>query len=76
MALQLKLIALEHFYQDLVDVRPVRDSSHIEGKELEFKVIKMDLKRNNIVVSRRAVVEQESSADRQALLSSLHDGQI
>lgn len=60
----------------LVDVRPVRDSSHIEGKELEFKVIKMDLKRNNIVVSRRAVVEQESSADRQALLSSLHDGQI
>ncbi|OGV25355.1 MAG: 30S ribosomal protein S1 [Legionellales bacterium RIFCSPHIGHO2_12_FULL_37_14] len=60
----------------LVDVRPVRDSSYIEGKELEFKVIKMDLKRNNIVVSRRAVVEQESSADRQALLDSLHEGQI
>ncbi len=60
----------------LVDVRPVRDSSYIEGKELEFKVIKMDLKRNNIVVSRRAVVEEESSADRQALLESLHDGQI
>ena len=59
----------------LVDVRPVRDSSYIEGKELEFKVIKMDLKRNNIVVSRRAVVEEESSADRQALLSSLHEGQ-
>lgn len=60
----------------LVDVRPVRDSSYLEGKELEFKVIKMDLKRNNIVVSRRAVVEEESSADRQALLESLHDGQI
>jgi len=59
----------------LVDVRPVRDSSYLEGKELEFKVIKMDLKRNNIVVSRRAVVEEESSADRQALLDSLHDGQ-
>ncbi|MCX7116809.1 MAG: 30S ribosomal protein S1 [Legionellales bacterium] len=60
----------------LVDVRPVRDPSYLEGKELEFKVIKMDLKRNNIVVSRRAVVEEESSADRQALLDSLHDGQI
>ncbi len=60
----------------LVDVRPVRDPSYLEGKELEFKVIKMDLKRNNIVVSRRAVVEEESSADRVALLESLHDGQI
>jgi small subunit ribosomal protein S1 len=59
----------------LVDVRPVRDSSYLEGKELEFKVIKMDLKRNNIVVSRRAVVEEENSSDRQALLDSLHDGQ-
>lgn len=59
----------------LVDVRPVRDPSYLEGKELEFKVIKMDIKRNNIVVSRRAVVEEESSADRQALLESLHDGQ-
>jgi small subunit ribosomal protein S1 len=59
----------------LVDVRPVRDPSYLEGKELEFKVIKMDLKRNNIVVSRRAVVEEESSADRQALLDSLHEGQ-
>ncbi len=59
----------------LVDVRPVRDPSYLEGKELEFKVIKMDLKRNNIVVSRRAVVEEESSADRQALLESLHEGQ-
>lgn len=60
----------------LVDVRPVRDPAYLEGKELEFKVIKMDLKRNNIVVSRRAVVEEESSADRQALLDSLHDGQV
>lgn len=60
----------------LVDVRPVRDSAYLEGKELEFKVIKMDIKRNNIVVSRRAVVEEESSADRQALLDSLHDGQV
>ena len=60
----------------LVDVRPVRDPSYLEGKELEFKVIKMDAKRNNIVVSRRAVVEEESSADRQALLGSLHDGQV
>ncbi len=59
----------------LVDVRPVRDPSYLEGKELEFKVIKMDIKRNNIVVSRRAVVEEESSADRQALLESLHEGQ-
>lgn len=59
----------------LVDVRPVRDSSYIEGKELEFKVIKMDAKRNNIVVSRRAVVEEENSADRVALLESLHEGQ-
>lgn len=59
----------------LVDVRPVRDPSYLEGKELEFKVIKMDAKRNNIVVSRRAVVEEESSADRQALLESLHEGQ-
>lgn len=60
----------------LVDVRPVRDPSYLEGKELEFKVIKMDIKRNNIVVSRRAVVEEESSADRQALLESLHEGQM
>ncbi len=59
----------------LVDVRPVRDPSYLEGKELEFKVIKMDAKRNNIVVSRRAVVEEENSADRVALLESLHEGQ-
>ncbi len=60
----------------LVDVRPVRDPSYLEDKELEFKVIKMDIKRNNIVVSRRAVVEEENSADRQALLNSLSDGQV
>ena len=59
----------------LVDVRPVRDPSYLEGKELEFKVIKMDPKRNNIVVSRRAVIEEENSAERQNLLESLHDGQ-
>jgi small subunit ribosomal protein S1 len=58
-----------------VDIRPVRDPSYLEGKELEFKVIKMDAKRNNIVVSRRAVVEEENSADRVALLESLHEGQ-
>ncbi len=60
----------------LVDVRPVRDPSYLEGKELEFKVIKLDRKRNNVVVSRRAVVETEMSAEREALLSSLEEGQI
>ena len=59
----------------LVDVRPVRDLSYLEGKELEFKVIKLDQKRNNIVVSRRAVVEAEGSAEREALLESLEEGQ-
>lgn len=59
----------------LVDVRPVRDPSYLEGKELEFKVIKLDQKRNNVVVSRRAVVETEMSAERDALLSSLEEGQ-
>jgi small subunit ribosomal protein S1 len=58
----------------LVDVRPVRDPSYLEGKSLEFKVIKLDQNRNNIVVSRRAVVEQEYSAEREALLESLQDG--
>jgi len=48
----------------LVDVRPVRDTLHLEGKELEFKVIKLDQKRNNVVVSRRAVIESENSAER------------
>ncbi len=58
----------------LVDVRPVRDSSYLEGKELEFKVIKMDAKRNNVVVSRRAVVEEESSSEREALLGAIEEG--
>ncbi len=60
----------------LVDVRPVRDASYLEGKELEFKVIKLDQRRNNVVVSRRAVVEQEYSAEREQLLESLHEGQV
>ncbi len=60
----------------LVDVRPVRDSSYLEGKELEFKVIKMDPKRNNVVVSRRAVVEEENSVERSALLDSLEEGKV
>ncbi|MEM9102579.1 MAG: 30S ribosomal protein S1 [Pseudomonadota bacterium] len=59
----------------LVDVRPVRDTSHLEGKELEFKVIKLDQKRNNVVVSRRSVIESESSAERDALLENLQEGQ-
>ncbi len=59
----------------LVDVRPVRDPSYLEGKELEFKVIKIDRKRNNVVVSRRAVVEAESSAERESLLENLEEGQ-
>ncbi len=58
----------------LVDVRPVRDTSYLEGKELEFKVIKLDQKRNNVVVSRRAVVESEYSAEREELLDSLEEG--
>ena len=60
----------------LVDVRPVRDPSYLEGKVLEFKVIKLDQKRNNVVVSRRAVVEQEYSAERSALLDNLQEGAI
>ena len=59
----------------LVDTRPIRDTTHLEGKELEFKVIKLDAKRNNFVVSRRAVMEAESSADREALLAQLEEGQ-
>jgi small subunit ribosomal protein S1 len=58
----------------LVDVRPVRDPSYLEGKVLEFKVIKLDQKRNNVVVSRRAVVEQEYSAERTELLEKLQEG--
>jgi len=58
----------------LVDVRPVRDTLHLEGKELEFKVIKLDQKRNNVVVSRRSVLEAENSAEREALLESMTEG--
>jgi len=60
----------------LVDVRPVRDPVYLEGKELEFKVIKLDKRRNNVVVSRLAVVETEFSAEREALLESLQEGII
>jgi small subunit ribosomal protein S1 len=60
----------------LVDVRPVRDPSYLEGKSLEFKVIKLDQKRNNVVVSRRAVVEQEYSAERTELLEKLQEGAV
>ena len=58
----------------LVDVRPVRDPSYLEGKTLEFKVIKLDKQRNNIVVSRKAVVESEYSAERSELLESIQEG--
>ncbi|NOX44003.1 MAG: 30S ribosomal protein S1 [Gammaproteobacteria bacterium] len=58
----------------LVDVRPVRDTAYLEGKELEFKVIKIDKKRNNVVVSRRAVVEAESTEERQSLIDNLEEG--
>ena len=60
----------------LVDVRPVRDPAYLEGKDLEFKIIKLDRKRNNVVVSRRAVVESEFSAEREALLERLEEGVI
>ncbi len=60
----------------LVDVRPVRDTAYLEGKELEFKVIKIDIKRNNVVVSRRAVVETEYSAEREELINSLKEGAV
>ena len=59
----------------LVDVRPLRETAHLEGKPLDFKVIKLDQKRNNVVVSRRAVLEQENSAEREELLASLQEGQ-
>lgn len=60
----------------LVDVRPVRDTAFLEGKEHEFKVIKLDRKRNNVVVSRRAVVETEGSSERVSLLENLQEGEI
>lgn len=60
----------------LVDIRPVRDTAYLEGRDLEFKVIKLDERRNNVVVSRRAVVEEEYSAEREALLERLQEGQV
>ena len=60
----------------LVDIRPVRDVTHLEGKDLDFKVIKLDPKRNNVVVSRRAVMEAEHSAEREQLLESLQEGMV
>ncbi len=60
----------------LVDVRPVRDPGYLEGKDLDFKIIKLDRRRNNIVVSRRAVVESEFSAEREELLKRLEEGAI
>ena len=60
----------------LVDVRPVRDPAYLEGKELEFKLIKLDRKRNNVVVSRRAVVESEHSEEREQLLEKLVEGAV
>ncbi|MGH8602539.1 MAG: 30S ribosomal protein S1, partial [Gammaproteobacteria bacterium] len=60
----------------LVDVRPVRDTTYLEGKPLEFKVIKVDHKRNNVVVSRRAVVESEGGAERDVLLNSIEEGGV
>ncbi len=60
----------------LVDVRPVRDTTYLEGKPLEFKVIKLDRRRNNVVVSRRAVVEKENTQEREALLESMQEGAV
>ncbi|HKL53394.1 MAG TPA: 30S ribosomal protein S1 [Wenzhouxiangellaceae bacterium] len=60
----------------LVDVRPVRDPSYLEGKDLEFKIIKLDRRRNNLVVSRRAVVEHEFAAEREDLIDRLEEGAV
>ncbi|GBE09240.1 MAG TPA: 30S ribosomal protein S1 [Gammaproteobacteria bacterium] len=60
----------------LVDVRPVKDATYLEGKDLEFKIIKIDRPRNNVVVSRRAVVEKELTAERDALLENMEEGQL
>ena len=60
----------------LVDVRPVRDTSYLEGKPLDFKVIKLDKRRNNVVVSRRAVVERENTQERDALLETMQEGMV
>ncbi|AEG31585.1 30S ribosomal protein S1 [Thiomicrospira cyclica] len=60
----------------LVDTRPIRDFGFLEGKEVEMKLVKIDRKRNNVVVSRRAVIEQESSAEREALLANMEEGSV
>ena len=60
----------------LVDIRPVRDTTYLEGRELEFKLVKIDTKRNNIVVSRRAVVESEYSVEREQLINALKEGAV
>ncbi len=60
----------------LVDIRPIRDFGFLEGKEIEAKLVKLDRKRNNVVISRRAVIEQESSAEREALLESMEEGVV
>ena len=60
----------------LLDVRPIKDTSHFEGKEIEFKVIKLDKKRNNVVVSRRAVLEATLGEERKALLENLQEGSV
>lgn len=60
----------------LVDVRPVRDTSHLESQELEFKLVKLDAKRNNIVVSRRAVLEAAYLVEREKLLANMKEGQV
>lgn len=60
----------------LVDVRPTRDTSYLEGRDVEVKVIKIDAKRNNVVVSRRAVIEEESTSDRESLLDTLEEGKV
>ncbi|QJC35357.1 30S ribosomal protein S1 [Enterobacteriaceae endosymbiont of Donacia proxima] len=58
----------------LIDIRPIKDTSHLEGKELDFKVIKLDKKRNNVVVSRKAVIESENSVERNLLLNTIYEG--
>ncbi|WP_173272184.1 30S ribosomal protein S1 [Thiosulfatimonas sediminis] len=60
----------------LVDIRPIRDFGFLEGKEVELKLVKLDRKRNNVVVSRRAVIEQESSAEREAILANMEEGSV
>lgn len=60
----------------LLDIRPLRDTAHLEGKELEFKLVKLDFKRNNIVVSRRAVLEELNSVDREKLIGTLAEGVV